>query len=125
PDLVPGARLLLLGEYGVEPRTVPAEAITKVVGELADAEVELPDVEAPALLLGQDLAGAGLITAAEEAGLRREMVRGAAALGHRRLVFAPDPYAPWEDPAALRAEADRLGVELTVLESPSPVPADV
>ncbi|MBT1100898.1 alpha-2,8-polysialyltransferase family protein [Streptomyces anulatus] len=125
PDLVPGARLLLLGEYGVEPRTVPAEAITKVVGELADAEVELPAVEAPALLLGQDLAGAGLIPAAEEAGLRLEMVRGAAALGHRRLVFAPDPYAPWEDPAALRAEADRLGVELTVLESSSPVPADV
>ncbi|MFJ6804917.1 polysialyltransferase family glycosyltransferase [Streptomyces anulatus] len=125
PDLVPGARLLLLGEYGVEPRTVPAEAITKVVGELADTEVELPTIEGPALLLGQDLAGAGLIPAAEEAGLRLEMVRGAAALGHRRLVFAPDPYAPWEDPAALRAEADRLGVELTVLESPSPVPADV
>lgn len=125
PDLVPGARLLLLGEYGVEPRTVPAESITKVVGELADAEVGLPAVETPALLLGQDLAGAGLIPAAEEAGLRLEMVRGAAALGHRRLVFAPDPYAPWEDPAPLRAEADRLGVELTVLESSSPVPADV
>lgn len=125
PDLVPGARLLLLGEYGVEPRTVPAEAITKVVGELADAEVELPAVAAPALLLGQALAGAGLIPAAEEAGLRLAMVRGAAALGHRRLVFAPDPYAPWEDPAALRAEADRLGVELTVLEGPLPVPADV
>lgn len=125
PDLVPGARLLLLGEYGVEPRTVPAESITKVVGELAVAEVGLPAVEAPALLLGQDLAGAGLIPAAEEAGLRLEMVRGAAALGHRRLVFAPDPYAPWEDPAPLRVEADRLGVELTVLVSSSPVPADV
>ncbi|MFJ6233729.1 polysialyltransferase family glycosyltransferase [Streptomyces griseus] len=126
PDLVPGARLLLLGEYGVEQRTVPAEAISKVVGELADAEVDLPAVEGPcALLLGQDLAGAGLIPAAEEAGLRQEMVRGAAALGHRRLVFAPDPYAPWEDSAAPRAEAERLGVELTVLDSARPVPADV
>ncbi|MFB7298573.1 polysialyltransferase family glycosyltransferase [Streptomyces rubiginosohelvolus] len=125
PDLVAGVRPLLLGEFGVEPRTVPAEAITKVVAELADGEVALPAVEEPALLLGQDLAGAGLIPAADEAGLRLEMVRGAAALGHTRLVYAPDPYAPWENPAALRAEADRLGVELTVLDSPLPVPADV
>ncbi|MEU3053450.1 polysialyltransferase family glycosyltransferase [Streptomyces griseus] len=123
-ELVAGVRPLLLGEYGVEPQTVPVGAITKVVGELADADVALPAVEAPALLLGQDLAGAGLITAAEEAGLRLEMVRGAAALGHTRLVFAPDPYAPWENPAALLAEADRLGVELTVLDTTRPVPAD-
>ncbi|MEV7914057.1 polysialyltransferase family glycosyltransferase [Streptomyces griseus] len=124
-DLVARVRPLLLGECGVEPQTVPVGAITKVVGELADADVALPAVEAPALLLGQDLAGAGLIPAAEEAGLRLEMVRGAAALGHTRLVFAPDPYAPWENPAALLAEADRLGVELTVLDTTRPVPADV
>ncbi|PVC98676.1 polysialyltransferase family glycosyltransferase [Streptomyces sp. CS014] len=125
PDLVAGVRPLLLGEYGVEPRTVPAEAITKVVAELADADVALPAVEEPALLLGQELAGAGLIPAADEAELRREMVRGAAALGHTRLVYAPDPYAPWESPAPVRAEAERLGVELTVLDSPLPVPAEV
>ncbi|MFF2860299.1 polysialyltransferase family glycosyltransferase [Streptomyces rubiginosohelvolus] len=125
PDLVAGVRPLLLGEFGVEPRTVPAEAITKVVAGLADGEEALPAVEEPALLLGQDLAGAGLVPAADEAGLRLEMVRGAAALGHTRLVYAPDPYAPWENPAALRAEADRLGVELTVLDGPMPVPADV
>ncbi|MER6701226.1 polysialyltransferase family glycosyltransferase [Streptomyces fimicarius] len=150
PDLVPGVRPLLLGEYGVEPQIVPVGAITKVVGELAHLDEELsdaagsalelpgagvpgaglpdaglPDVGAPALLVGQDLAGAGLITAAEEAGLRLEMVRGAAALGHTRLVFAPDPYAPWESPAALLAEADRLGVGLTVLDTARPVPADV
>ncbi|WGP12261.1 polysialyltransferase family glycosyltransferase [Streptomyces sp. SH5] len=125
PDLVAGVRPLLLGEYGVEPRTVPAEAITKVVAELADGDVPLPAVEEPALLLGQDLAQAGLIPAADEAGLRREMVRGAAALGHTRLVYAPDPYAPWESPAELCAEAERLGVELTVLDGPLPIPAEV
>ncbi|WP_128818414.1 polysialyltransferase family glycosyltransferase [Streptomyces sp. S063] len=125
PDLVAGVRPLLLGEYAVEPRTVPAEAITKVVAELADMDVALPAVEEPALLLGQDLAGTGLILAVDEAGLRREMVRGAAALGHTRLVYAPDPYAPWESPAELYAEAERLGVELTVLNSPLPVPAEV
>ncbi|MGW8986661.1 polysialyltransferase family glycosyltransferase [Streptomyces parvus] len=125
PDLVAGVRPLLLGEYGVEPRTVPAEAITKVVAELADADAALPAVEEPALLLGQGLAGAGLIPAADEAELRREMVRGAVALGHTRLVYAPDPYAPWESPAPVRAEAERLGVELTVLDGPLPVPAEV
>ncbi|WP_032763663.1 polysialyltransferase family glycosyltransferase [Streptomyces sp. CNS654] len=125
PDLVAGVRPLLLGEYGVEPRTVPAEAITKVVAELADADPALPAVEEAALLLGQDLAGAGLIPAADEAELRREMVRGAVALGHTRLVYAPDPYAPWESPAPVRAEADRLGVELTFLDGPLPVPAEV
>ncbi|MFJ5863103.1 polysialyltransferase family glycosyltransferase [Streptomyces parvus] len=125
PDLVAGARPLLLGEYGVEPRTVPAEAITKVVAELAPCETVLPAAEEAALLLGQDLAGAGLIPAADEAELRREMVRAAAALGHTRLVYAPDPYAPWESPAPVRAEAERLGVELTVLDSPLPVPAEV
>ncbi|SBV02180.1 hypothetical protein YW5DRAFT_06943 [Streptomyces sp. Ncost-T6T-1] len=125
PDLVAGVRPLLLGEYGVEPRTVPAEAITKVVAELADTDVALPAVEEAALLLGQDLAGAGLIPAADEAELRREMVRGAVALGHTRLVYAPDPYAPWESPAPVRAEAERLGVELTVLDGPLPVPAEV
>ncbi|APS19611.1 hypothetical protein TK78_12010 [Streptomyces sp. Tue 6075] len=125
PDLVAGVRPLLLGEYGVEPRTVPAEAITKVVAELASCETVLPAVEEAALLLGQDLAGAGLIPAADEAELRREMVRAAAALGHTRLVYAPDPYAPWESPAPVRAEAERLGVELTLLDSPLPVPAEV
>ncbi|NUV98418.1 polysialyltransferase family glycosyltransferase [Streptomyces sp. CAI 127] len=125
PDLVAGVRPLLLGEYGVEPRTVPAEAITKVVAELADADVALPAVEEAALLLGQGLAGAGLIPAADEAELRREMVRGAVALGHTRLVYAPDPYAPWESPAPLRAEAERLGVELTLLDGPLPAPAEV
>ncbi|MFJ3936454.1 polysialyltransferase family glycosyltransferase [Streptomyces parvus] len=125
PDLVAGVRPLLLGEYGVEPRTVPAEAITKVVAELADTDVALPAVEEAALLLGQDLAGAGLIPAADEAELRREMVRGAVALGHTRLVYARDPYAPWESPAPMRAEADRLGVELTFLDGPLPVPAEV
>ncbi|MEU4921199.1 polysialyltransferase family glycosyltransferase [Streptomyces parvus] len=125
PDLVAGVRPLLLGEYGVEPRTVPAEAITKVVAELASCETVLPAVEEAALLLGQDLAGAGLIPAADETELRREMVRAAAALGHTRLVYAPDPYAPWESPAPVRAEAERLGVELTVLDSPLPVPAEV
>ncbi|MFI1185519.1 polysialyltransferase family glycosyltransferase [Streptomyces californicus] len=123
PDLIPGVRPLLLGEFGVEVRAVPSAEIAKVVGELADSVVESPLVEAQVLLLGQDLAGRELIPASEQDGLHRDMVRGAAALGHTRMLYAPDPDAPWEHPAALAAEADRLGVELTVLEPGSPVPA--
>ncbi|MEW2067398.1 hypothetical protein [Streptomyces sp. NPDC007346] len=91
PDLVPGLRPLLLGEYGVEARAVPSAALLKVVAELADVPVELPEAEAPALLLGQRLAAPGLLSPAEAAEVRLDMVRGAVALGHTRLVFAPDP----------------------------------
>lgn len=126
PDLAPGLRPLLLGEYGVEPVTVPAESVMKVIGELAEESVELvPFADAPALLLGQDLAPSGPISAAEEEGLWLDMVRGAAALGHTRQVFAPAPYGRLENSAALVAGAARLGVELTVLDSASPVAADV
>jgi hypothetical protein len=46
------------------------------------------------------------------------MVRGAAALGHRDIVFKPHPTAPanWTEP--LVAEAERLGCALTVLDTP-------
>ncbi|MEV1049169.1 polysialyltransferase family glycosyltransferase [Streptomyces sp. NPDC049916] len=127
PDLVPGVRPLLLAEYGAEPQTVPTEAQMKVIAELSDAGSDLPDFgDAPVLLLGQDLAASGVLPAAEEAELERDMVRGAAALGHTRLVFAPGPYGRLEDPAGLRAEAERAGVELTVLSGPaSPVADDV
>ncbi|MEI7033135.1 polysialyltransferase family glycosyltransferase [Streptomyces pratensis] len=123
-DLVAGVRPLLLGEFGVEPESVPADAVMRVVADMADAAVGIPDAEAPVLLLGQDLAGAGLVSAAEEEELRRSMVRGAAALGHTRMVFAPHAGGPVGSWTALRAEAARLGVELTVLETPSPVATD-
>ncbi|MFD7442301.1 alpha-2,8-polysialyltransferase family protein [Streptomyces sp. NPDC059909] len=138
-DLVPGLRPLLLAEFGAEPRLVPVEAFTKVVEELAEdaggtshAEGhggELPvgggsagggsaDGEPPALLLGQYLAALDILTADEEEALHLRMVRGAVALGHRRLVFKPHPVAPAGWSRALEQEAERLGAELTVLEEP-------
>ncbi|MCM2421207.1 alpha-2,8-polysialyltransferase family protein [Streptomyces sp. RKAG293] len=123
-DLVTGLRPLLLTEYGIEPRIVPAAEFTKVLAELADAsggqdEAELSAVpEDAALLLGQYLSALGILTAAEEEELHLRMLRGAAALGHRRIVFKPHPIAPahWSEP--LEREAAALGVELTVLDSP-------
>ncbi|MEV4877917.1 polysialyltransferase family glycosyltransferase [Streptomyces cyaneofuscatus] len=116
-DLVPGLKPLLLTEFGVEPVVVETEAFLKVLGELASAPAELPSVEAPALLLGQYLSTLGLITAAQEEELHLRMMRGAVALGHTRLVFTPHPTAPAQWSRSMEAEAERLGAELTVLDT--------
>ncbi len=123
-DLVPGLRPLLLSEYGVEPQIVPAPAFTAVLGELAAAGAE-PEPEqepeqgpGPALLLGQYLSALDILTAEEEERLHVRMLRGAAARGHRTVVFKPHPAAPagWSRP--LEKEAAELGVTLRVHDSP-------
>ncbi|KAB2589073.1 polysialyltransferase family glycosyltransferase [Streptomyces arboris] len=119
-DLVPGLKPLLLTEFGVEPLVVETEGYLKVLGELASAPVELPSVEAPALLLGQCLSAPGLISAAQEEELHLRMVRGAVALGHTRLVFTPHPTAPAQWSRPMEEEAERLGAELTVLDTGFP-----
>lgn len=85
--------------------------------ELAAEAPRPPSPEAPALLLGEGLAEAGLLSAGEERELHLRMVRGTVALGHTRLVFAPDPAAPVPWAHALTEEAARLGAELTVLDT--------
>ncbi|MFE6663218.1 polysialyltransferase family glycosyltransferase [Streptomyces sp. NPDC057697] len=130
-DLVPGLKPLLLTEFGVAPQIVPSDVFLKVLGELADAPGArdgVPEVEAPALLLGQYLSALGLISAAEEEELHLRMMRGAVALGHTRLVFKPHPTAPAQWSKALREEAVSLGADLTVLDDgvlTAPVLAEV
>ncbi len=128
-DLVPGLRPMLLTEYGVPAQVVPSAEFTKVLAELSDAVDasrsaedgpdgldELP--QGAALLLGQYLSALGILTVAEEERLHLSLVRGAAALGHKEIVFKPHPTAPahWTEP--LRAEAEKLGARLTVLDTP-------
>lgn len=123
-DLVPGLRPLLLTEHGVEPTVVPTEEFTKVLAEVAEASADaggdsLAGVpRGAALLLGQYLSALGILTVAEEEQLHLDLVRGAAALGHREIVFKPHPTAPehWTEP--LVKEAERLGSRLTVLNTP-------
>ncbi|WP_217253290.1 alpha-2,8-polysialyltransferase family protein [Streptomyces sp. AC602_WCS936] len=117
-DLVPGLAPLLLTEYGVPPQRIPSEAVAKALGELAedDGEPTAPPGEPPALLFGQCLAALDVLTAAEETELHVGMVRGAAGLGHRHVVFKPHPAAHAHRWPALEAEASRLGVCLTVLD---------
>ncbi|MGX1548493.1 polysialyltransferase family glycosyltransferase [Streptomyces adustus] len=118
-DLVPGLTPLLLTEFDVRPELVPGEAFLKVLGELAQDETGLPDVDGqPALLLGQYLSALGILDDAEEEQLHLGMVRGAVALGHRRLVFKPHPVAPARWSRLLQDEAARLGAELILLERP-------
>ncbi|HWU08734.1 MAG TPA: hypothetical protein VN520_20520 [Streptomyces sp.] len=117
PGLLPGLRPLLLGEFGAEPRPLPAPALLKVFGELADSVPEPAAPEGAAVLL---LPEAGVLPAAEEEELQLRMIRGTAALGHTHLVLQPCPHDPAPSAPALRAEAARLGVELTAPDSGLP-----
>ncbi|MET9950585.1 polysialyltransferase family glycosyltransferase [Streptomyces sp. NPDC006339] len=126
-DLVPGLRPLLLTEYGVEAELVPDDAFRAVLREIAEAAGESAEdvgltaaaAAAPtALLLGQYLAALGILTAEEEEDLHVRMLRGAAAAGHRSVVFKPHPTAPASYSTALHEEAARADVTLTVLDGP-------
>ncbi|MEV0126439.1 polysialyltransferase family glycosyltransferase [Streptomyces sp. NPDC050703] len=120
-DLVPGLTPLLLTEFGVEPEIVPTDAFLEVLAELGEDDadaVELPALEAPALVLGQYLSALSILTPEEEEELHVRMVRGAAGLGHTRVVFKPHPTAPARWSRTLEKEARAIGVELTVLDTP-------
>ncbi|MER7917710.1 MULTISPECIES: polysialyltransferase family glycosyltransferase [unclassified Streptomyces] len=117
-DLVPGLAPLLLTEFGVPGELVPTSAFTKVLAELAPVASELPAVEEPALLLGQYLSALDILTAEQEEDLHVRMLKGAAELGHTAVVFKPHPTAPARYTRSLEQEAERLGVELTVVDTP-------
>ncbi|MGA5274602.1 polysialyltransferase family glycosyltransferase [Streptomyces cellulosae] len=111
-DLIPGLSPLLLSEFGAPARVTPADAFRAVTGEIASAVTGIP--EGAALVVGER-------SSAEAP--HAEMVRAAAGRGHGRVVFAPHPASPSRHAAELRAEAERLGVDLTVLDTPVPVEA--
>ncbi|MFG2885996.1 alpha-2,8-polysialyltransferase family protein [Streptomyces sp. NPDC048297] len=117
-DLVPGLEPLLLTEFGVAGEIVPTAAFTKVLAELAGGGEGLPEIEEPALLLGQYLSALGILSAEEEEDLHVRMLKGAFELGHTRIVFKPHPTAPARFARTLEQEAEKLGAELTVLETP-------
>ncbi|MEU6093879.1 polysialyltransferase family glycosyltransferase [Streptomyces sp. NPDC047079] len=117
-DLVPGLKPLLLTEFGVEPEIVSTDAFAKVLTELENTGDGLPSPESPTLLLGQYLSALGILTAEEEEDLHVRMLKGAVALGHTRLVFKPHPTAPARWSRMLEKEAEKLGADLTVLDTP-------
>ncbi|MFI1365903.1 polysialyltransferase family glycosyltransferase [Streptomyces griseochromogenes] len=117
-DLVPGLKPLLLTEFGVPGEILPTPAFTKVLAQLAPLGDDLPQVEEPALLLGQYLSALEILTAEQEENLHVRMLKGAVALGHTKVVFKPHPTAPARFTRTLEQEAERLKVDLTVLDTP-------
>ncbi|MFE9169997.1 polysialyltransferase family glycosyltransferase [Streptomyces kebangsaanensis] len=123
-DLVPGLRPMLLTEFDVPARVVPTPAFLKTMGEVSEHVGALPALpDDAALLLGQCLSAPGVLSPAEEEDLYVRMVRGAVERGHGTVVLKPHPAAPVRRGRALEAEAEKLGVDLTVLDTP--VPAEV
>ncbi|HEV7625590.1 MAG TPA: polysialyltransferase family glycosyltransferase [Streptomyces sp.] len=119
-DLLPGLEPLLLTEFGVKGEVVSADAFKAVLAELSQ-DVPPSVTSAPsgsALLLGQYMSALEILTAEEEEQLHVRMLRGAARLGHRSVVFKPHPVAPARFSRALEKEAGELGVELLVLNAP-------
>jgi hypothetical protein len=118
-DLVPGLTPMLLTEFDVPAQVLPTEAFLKVMGELTASVRELPALpDDSALLLGQYLSALGILSPEEEEDLHVRMLRGAVERGHRAIVFKPHPTAPARYSRALEAEADKLGVDLTVVDVP-------
>ncbi|MFJ2232629.1 alpha-2,8-polysialyltransferase family protein [Streptomyces sp. NPDC087859] len=118
-DLVPGLTPMLLTEFGVPGQVVPTGAFLKVLSELGEAVPELPELpENSALLLGQYLSALNILSVKEEEDLHVRMMRGAVERGHRSVVFKPHPTAPARFSRVLETEAGKLGVDLTVLDTP-------
>ncbi|MEU6087615.1 alpha-2,8-polysialyltransferase family protein [Streptomyces sp. NPDC047085] len=116
-DLVPGLKPLLLTEFGVPGEVVPTPAFTKVLAELAPSGNELPEIDEPALLLGQYLSALDILTPEQEEQLHVRMLKGAVELGHTKVVFKPHPSAPARFARTLEQEAEKLEVDLTVLDT--------
>jgi hypothetical protein len=119
-DLVPGLTPMLLTEFDVPAHVVPTPAFLKVMGELTEAVPdELPALpDNAALLLGQYLSALNILSPEEEEDLHVRMMRGAVRRGHRAIVFKPHPTAPARYSRVLESEAEKLGVDLTVLDTP-------
>ncbi|MFF1292109.1 MULTISPECIES: alpha-2,8-polysialyltransferase family protein [unclassified Streptomyces] len=118
-DLVPGLTPMLLTEFDVPGQVVPTGAFLKVLTELGEAVPELPELpENSALLLGQYLSALNILSVKEEEDLHVRMLRGAVERGHRSVVFKPHPTAPARFSRVLETEAGKLGVDLTVLDTP-------
>lgn len=112
-DLIPGLTPMLLTEWDVPPVVIGWPSFRAVIASLTS---ERPAPSEPyALVLGQYLAAADLLTPEEEIGLYAEMITRT---GFDRVLFKPHPSAPASHYAALRAAAAAAGVELEICPDP-------
>jgi hypothetical protein len=122
-DLVRGLRPLLLTEWEVEAVPIPDDAFRAVVAEVRAAAPPTRPEGPYALVLGQYLAQAGLLSPAKETALYAGLVRAAAARGFTAVAFKPHPSAPAEAVRAVERAVQDVGVRFEVLRDPTPVEA--
>ena len=122
-DLIRGLRPLLLTEWEVEAVPIPDGAFRAVVGEVRTAAPPKRPEAPCALVLGQYLAQAGLLSRSRETALYAGLVRAAAARGFGTVAFKPHPSAPAEAVQAVERAVRDMGVRFVVLRDPTPVEA--
>lgn len=122
-DLIRGLRPLLLTEWDVEAVPIPDDAFRAVVAEVrAAAPPRHPDGPY-ALVLGQYLAQAGLLSRSRETAVYADLVRTAVARGFATVAFKPHPSAPAAATHAVEQAVKDVGVRFEVLRDPTPVEA--
>lgn len=113
-DLVPGLQPLLLREFAVESKIISDPTFRSVVDRLGRPEqLGGPDGQT-AVVLGQYLASAGILTAEEETELHATMIIGAVDAGFTKLIFKSHPSAPPQSGVALAELASSLGTQLII-----------
>ncbi len=120
-DLVPGVEPLVLREWRVKPLPISTERFRDVISRMAAESPALITTAAPgtvAVLLGQYLSDAGILTVEEELELHRDLIRGAVRAGFSKLIFKPHPTAAETDYDQLLADAAEAGAELVVHREP-------
>lgn len=122
-DLIRDLRPLLLTEWEVPAVPIPDDAFRAVVAEVLAAAPPTRPAAPYALVLGQYLAQAGLLSRARETAVYAGLVRAAAARGFATVAFKPHPSAPEESVLAVERAVRDLDVDLVVLRDPTPVEA--
>ncbi len=127
-DVVPQVTPLLLAGSARSTPLPPATfraVVDEVAAHTADADLDVLATSAmpTVLILGQYLAALGLVSAAEEEAMQRQMVDEALRFSPERVVFKPHPSAPPAIAAAVAERAGELGVACEVYTGA--VPAEI
>ncbi|PRA80602.1 polysialyltransferase family glycosyltransferase [Microbacterium sp. MYb66] len=117
-DVVPGVRPLV-GGADAEIVPVPSGSFAAALRETdAGGPESVRDGASTVLVLGQYLSALGLMTAAQEIDLQRQLIDRAARWSPQRIVFKPHPAAPPLVTAAVRAQATAQGIDFVEYRGP-------
>ena len=121
-DLVPGLHPQLLAEHQPTMVAVERPRLKAVIEDVAAVSSIPEELGVPqgstALILGQYLTDLGILTVEEEDLLHRKMLTQAASRGVRHCIFKLHPSAGPAATKHMQQTAKRLGITISVLESP-------